>query len=115
MHYLIPSLLHPRGKHCFHLILLGTKQQHQGFPGGLGVRIQHFHCHESSIPGQGTEILQAVRHSPNKQTNKQTKIPNIFEMKGRKKENSSTKTKEAGLFAKEMQLMSTATSWPITD
>jgi len=56
-----------------------------------------------------------VRHSQNKQTNKQTKIPSIFEMKGRKKENSSTKTKEAGLFAKEMQLMSTTTSWPITD
>ena len=42
------------------------------FPGGPVVGTHHFHCHGSgSIPGQGTKILQAMRHS--KKTNKQTK------------------------------------------
>ena len=32
------------------------------FPGGLVVRIQHFHCYgPGSIPGQGTEIPQAMQ------------------------------------------------------
>ena len=33
------------------------------------VKTQHFHCHgPSSIPGQGTKILQALWHGQNKQT-----------------------------------------------
>ena len=45
------------------------------FPGGPVVGTHHFHCHGSgSIPGKGTRILQAMRHSQkNKQANKQTK------------------------------------------
>ena len=32
------------------------------FPGGLVVRIWHFHCYgPGSIPGQGTEIPQAMQ------------------------------------------------------
>ena len=44
------------------------------FPGGPVVGTHHFHCHGSgSIPGKGTRILQAMRHSQkNKQANKQT-------------------------------------------
>ena len=42
------------------------------FPGGLVVRILGFHyCGPDSIPGQGTEILQAVWHG---QTKKKQKI-----------------------------------------
>ena len=34
------------------------------FPGGLVVRIRHFHCPgPGSIPGEGTEIPQAAQHS----------------------------------------------------
>ena len=34
------------------------------FPGGPVVRTPHFHCRgPGSIPGQGTKILQATRHS----------------------------------------------------
>ena len=37
------------------------------FPGGLAVRILGFHCRGlGSIPGRGTEILQAVRPSQKK-------------------------------------------------
>ena len=37
------------------------------FPGDLVVRIPGFHCHDpGSIPGWGTEILQAVRCSQKK-------------------------------------------------
>ena len=37
------------------------------FPGGLVVRIWHFHCRGwGSIPGRGTEIPQAARYSPKK-------------------------------------------------
>ena len=36
-------------------------------PGGLVVRIRHFHCcGPGSIPGQGTEILQATWHGQKK-------------------------------------------------
>jgi len=44
------------------------------YPGGQVVRILGFHCHgPGSIPGWGTEILQAVQHSippPKKDGNK---------------------------------------------
>ena len=44
------------------LIQLSIKKQPNGeFPGGLVVRIPGFHCCGlGSIPGQGTEILQAA-------------------------------------------------------
>ena len=44
-----------------------------GFPGGLVVRIQHFHCHgPGSIPGRGTEIPQAACSAqPKKKKGKQ--------------------------------------------
>ena len=36
------------------------------FPGGLVVRIPGFHCHgPGSLPGQGTEIPQAVQRGQN--------------------------------------------------
>ena len=39
------------------------------FPGGPVVKILAFHCHgPASIPGQETEILQAVWHSQKKKT-----------------------------------------------
>ena len=42
--------------------------QNREFPGGQVVRTVSFHCHgPGSIPGQGTEILQAMWHG---QTNK---------------------------------------------
>ena len=48
------------------------------FPGRLVVWIRRFHCHgPGSIPGQGTEISQAIRRGQkNKQnkTNKQKKV-----------------------------------------
>ena len=32
------------------------------FPGGLGVRTQHFHClGQGSTPGRGTKILKTVQ------------------------------------------------------
>ena len=51
------------------------------FPGGLVVRMQHFHCRGlGSIPGWGTEIPQATQHSQNKnkKKKKQTKSPINF-------------------------------------
>ena len=42
------------------------------FPGGLVVRIRHFHCHGSSIPGRGTEIPQAAWHGQKKKKKKRT-------------------------------------------
>ena len=38
------------------------------FPGGLVVRIPGFHCRDlGSIPGQGTEIVQAARRGQKKE------------------------------------------------
>ena len=49
-------------------------------PGGLVVRIPGFHCRSrGSVPGQGTEIPQASRHSQNK--NQKTKKPSKLEAK----------------------------------
>ena len=43
------------------------------FPGGLAVRIQHFHCYgPGSIPGQGTEIPQDAKHCQRKKKEKQS-------------------------------------------
>ena len=43
------------------------KEREREFPGGLVVRIPGFHCGgPGSIPGQGTEILQATRHGQKK-------------------------------------------------
>ena len=44
------------------------------FPGGRVVRIPGFHCLGSgSVPGQGTEIPQAVQHSKKKKERKREK------------------------------------------
>ena len=41
------------------------------FPGGPVVRTRHFHCRGlGSIPGQGTEIPQAVQRGQKNQKNK---------------------------------------------
>ena len=49
-----------------------TKQKNydiqEEFPGDLVVRIPSFHCHgPASVPGQGTEIQQAVQRSQKKE------------------------------------------------
>ena len=47
--------------------LMSKMEQMREFPGCLVVRILHFHCHcPGSMPGLGTKILQAARHSQNK-------------------------------------------------
>ena len=38
-----------------------TEKENRDFPGGLVVRILGFHCYGPvSVPGQGTELLQAT-------------------------------------------------------
>ena len=51
---------------CLHDgILCNSLKRCREFPGGLVVRTPCFHCcSPGSIPGQGTEILQATRCSP---------------------------------------------------
>ena len=58
--------------------MIGQQYSSREFPGGLVVRIPGFHCCGlGSIPGWGTEILQAMwggqktKQNKTKQTNKQ--------------------------------------------
>ena len=55
------------------------KIKYREFPGGLVVRILGFHCRGlGSIPGQGTEILQAMQHGPKKEKRKIKYKQHIF-------------------------------------
>ena len=56
-----------------------TLKEGREFPGGLVVRIQHFHYNGTgSIPGGGSEIPQGTQHGQNK---KNKKIKNNFKEK----------------------------------
>ena len=47
-----------------HLVKIGAPRE---FPGGPVVKPPHFHCHgPGSVPGQATEIPQAMCHSQKK-------------------------------------------------
>ena len=52
------------------------------YPGGQVVRILGFHCHgPGSIPGWGTEILQAVQHSIPPPKKMEIRLGNFFNHK----------------------------------
>ena len=59
---------------CEYHLFLFKEMLRRGFPGCLVVRIPGFHCYgPGSIPGQGTEILKALRYSQKKEKTEKKK------------------------------------------
>ena len=56
-------------------VIININKNDGEFPGSLVVRIQGFHCCGlGSIPGQGTEILQAAQHGEKKRKKEKRRL-----------------------------------------